>query len=156
MKNQKSLSQYQGFTLIELMIVVVIVAILAAVAYPSYQSSLQKSRRAEARAQLLEVAQFMQRFYSQNDRYDQTNAATPQAVAIPSVMAVAPKGAASGTQNYNIGFQANTLTRSAYTLEAVPRSGGFMATDKCGTLRINSVGARSITGTGATVEECWR
>lgn len=69
----------RGFTLIELMIVVAIVAILAAVAYPSYRDSISKSRRAEARAQLMDAVQYMQRFYSQNDRYDQTNAATPVA-----------------------------------------------------------------------------
>lgn len=38
----------QGFTLIELMIVVAVVALLAAVALPSYQSYIRKSRRADA------------------------------------------------------------------------------------------------------------
>lgn len=51
----------RGFTLIELMIVVAIVAILAAVAYPSYRDSISKSRRAEARAQLMDAVQYMQR-----------------------------------------------------------------------------------------------
>ena len=61
----------RGFTLIELMIVVAIVAIISAVALPSYNNSIAKSRRAEARGQLLETAQFMQRFYSQNDSFSQ-------------------------------------------------------------------------------------
>ena len=39
----------RGFTLVELMIVVAIVAILAAIGYPSYQNSVQKSRRADGR-----------------------------------------------------------------------------------------------------------
>lgn len=43
--------------------------IVAAVAYPSYLDSVRKSRRAEARAQLMEAAQCMQRFYSQNDSF---------------------------------------------------------------------------------------
>jgi prepilin-type N-terminal cleavage/methylation domain-containing protein len=43
MKNQN------GFTLIEVMIVVVIVAILAAIAIPSYQDSIRKTRRADAK-----------------------------------------------------------------------------------------------------------
>ena len=46
----------RGFTLVELMIVVAIVAILAAIGYPSYQNSVQKSRRADGRAALQEAA----------------------------------------------------------------------------------------------------
>ena len=49
-------SPARGFTLVELMIVIVIVAILLAVALPSYQNSVQKGRRADAKSALLDVA----------------------------------------------------------------------------------------------------
>ena len=49
-------SPARGFTLVELMIVIVIVAILLAVALPSYQNSVQKGRRADAKSTLLDVA----------------------------------------------------------------------------------------------------
>ena len=70
-----------GFTLIELMIVVAIVAILAAVALPSYQSYVVRTQRAAATSCLAEMAQFMERVYTTNLRYDQNNGA---ATALPA------------------------------------------------------------------------
>lgn len=58
-----------GFTLIELMIVVAIVAILAAIAYPSYQDSILKGRRAEARTAMLELMQQQERYMTQRGTY---------------------------------------------------------------------------------------
>jgi type IV pilus assembly protein PilE len=63
MKNQK------GFTLIEVMIVVVIVAILAAIAVPSYQDSIRKTRRADAKEALTRIAALQERFFFTNNRY---------------------------------------------------------------------------------------
>ncbi|MDW7601742.1 prepilin-type N-terminal cleavage/methylation domain-containing protein, partial [Stenotrophomonas maltophilia] len=54
----------RGFTLIELMIVVAVVAILAAIAYPSYSEHVRKSRRAQAKADLVEYAQLAERFHT--------------------------------------------------------------------------------------------
>ena len=141
-----------GFTLIELMIVVAIVAIITAVALPSYQNSVAKSRRAEARGQLLEAAQFMQRFYSNNDRYNQDRAGT--AVAIPAELAYVPKGAASSAATYSLSFTA-TPTISAFSIQAVPRATGPMNSDKCGTLILDNAGRRSVTGV-ITVTDCWK
>ena len=141
-----------GFTLIELIIVVAIVAIVSAVALPSYNNSIAKSRRAEARGQLLEAAQFMQRFYSQNDSFSQDRAGN--AVAMPSGLATVPKTAAAGAGTYSISYSATT-TVATFTVQAVPRAGGPMAADKCGSFLLDNTGRRTISGTG-TVDECWR
>ena len=74
---------------------------------------------------------------------------------------LSPEGAAraaAGTQDYTIRFQAGTLSARSFTLEAVPRTGGSMASDKCGTLRINNVGRRTVSGEsgGMTAATCWR
>lgn len=54
----------RGFTLIELMIVVAIVGIIAAIAYPLYMDSVKKSNRAEGKAEMVDLAQRLQRCYT--------------------------------------------------------------------------------------------
>jgi len=54
-----------GFTLIELMIVVVIVAILATIAYPSYQQYVMRAHRSDCQQGLLIAANQQERFMSQ-------------------------------------------------------------------------------------------
>jgi type IV pilus assembly protein PilE len=44
-----------GFTLVELMIVVVVIAIITAIAYPSYTGHVRKARRATAQAALVDI-----------------------------------------------------------------------------------------------------
>ena len=58
-----------GFTLIELMIVVAVVAILAAIAVPSYQEQVRKSRRAQAKADIVEYVQMAERFFTVNNTF---------------------------------------------------------------------------------------
>ena len=50
----------KGFTLIELMIVVAIIGVLAAIAYPSYESYIVKSKRADMMTELQNVASNLQ------------------------------------------------------------------------------------------------
>ena len=106
-----------GFSLIELMIVVVIVAILGSIAYPSYLNQVTQSRRADAQAVLMEAAQFMERFYTENNRYDRDTAGT--AVALPAQLQESPRD--SGTKSYDIIVQASSA--STYTLRATPKNG---------------------------------
>jgi len=106
-----------GFSLMELMIVVAIVAILGSIAYPSYLNQVTKSRRTDAQAVLMEAAQFMERFYTENNRYDQDTGGT--AVALPAQLQESPRD--GGTKSYDITVQASTA--STYTLRATPKNG---------------------------------
>lgn len=62
-------SKPNGFTLIEMMIVVAVVGILAAVAYPSYMSQVRKSRRSDAVAALSAIQQAQERWRANNPQY---------------------------------------------------------------------------------------
>mgnify|MGYP003375102406 CR=1 FL=1 len=140
-----------GFTLIELMIAVAVVGILAAIAYPSYIDSIRKSRRADAKAVLLQAAQWMERFYTENNRYDQNRAGT--AVGLPTGLSRAP---IEGTNVYYI-VTLTATTANSFTLQAAPTSTGSQDADPCETLTLTNTGVKGVTNSPTlTATECWR
>jgi type IV pilus assembly protein PilE len=60
-----------GFTLIELMVTIVVLAIIVGIAVPSYQQQVRKSRRADARNAVLDLAGREERFLSISNSYSQ-------------------------------------------------------------------------------------
>ncbi|WP_257220646.1 type IV pilin protein [Acinetobacter sp. YH12218] len=64
----------QGFTLIELMVVVVVIAILAAIAIPSYQHFVRKGNAAQAQQEMQKLAEQLERHKSRNFSYRGFNA----------------------------------------------------------------------------------
>lgn len=137
----------RGVTLIELLIAVAIVGILAMIAYPTYESYTVRTRRAAATGCLIELAQFMERVYATNLRYDQNNGA---ATALP--------GTACRTDlagHYAFGFVAGQPQQRTYALEAVPQGRQATKDTLCATLGINQTGGKSESGSG-TVKDCWK
>ena len=150
----------RGFTLIELMVTVAIVAILAAIAYPSYIEQIRKSRRADAKSVLLQAAQWMERFYTENNCYSKTRLINGDGtvticggtdVALPFTKSPID----GGTQYYDISLAA--VAQNTFTLNAAPTSGTDQTKDKCQTLTLTNTGLKDVTG-GATMtkEDCWR
>lgn len=140
----------RGFTLIEIMIALAIVGILSAIAVPSYFDYVRRANRAEAKAQLMEAAQFMQRFYSLHNAYDfQRDGKT--AVALPDSLKRSPR---TGAVRYNIAIVQSSPT--SYQLSATP-----VTDDACGILLLDNVGRRStdtrrVKGNRMSADACWR
>lgn len=132
----------QGFTLIEVMIVVAVIGILSAIAYPSYTAYVLRSHRAEARNYLQAVAQRLEQNYSIAGSYNanQAGGAINNAFIAAAGFNVVPAG---GPARYNISFPAGQPTAGGYVLQAVPA--GAQANDTCGTLLLNQ---QNIKGAG--------
>jgi len=138
----------RGFTLIEVMIVVVIISILATLALTSYGSYIRKARRADAKADLLELAQLIERNYTESNSFAVdalNNAYALEYNASPQT---------GGQVFYTLQFPVGTPpTATTYTIEAVPV--GSQTNDvRCMTLRINQTGAKTTSGPGGAAE-CW-
>ena len=65
----------RGITLLELMIVLVVLSILATIALPSYEESVRRARRTEAREALSDFAARQEQFFLDNISYTSSPAA---------------------------------------------------------------------------------
>ncbi|OGU20176.1 MAG: type IV pilin [Hydrogenophilales bacterium RIFOXYD1_FULL_62_11] len=140
----------RGFTLIELMIAVAIIGILASIAYPSYTQYVQRANRAEARAMLLENAQFLERNYTTANRYDMTSGG----VAINDASLPKQQSPENGAARYSLTVATGAAPAQTYTLSATPT--GTMAGDACGTFTYTNSGLQGLAGSPTlTVAECW-
>lgn len=147
-----------GFTLIEVMICMAIVAVLAAIALPAYTAYIAKARRADARTQLVQVAQFMQRFYVANDSFLKDRANNDVLGRVPANLLQSP---ADSAKLYDLAIPQDTLTVNSFQLLMVPVAGGLMDGDRCGTFTLNSVGTSGVLVDGVIGDTglrdgCWR
>ena len=140
--NMRIQNHSRGFTLIELMIAVAIVAILSAVALPSYSAYIERAKRADAKAVLLNAAQYLERFRSSNFKYPLDS------VQLPEALRVAPE---NGTKQYDIAMSGSTASSQlAFTLTATPSG---WTDSKCGNLTLTNLGVKGQSiGDAAT---CW-
>lgn len=125
---------HQGFTLVEIMIVVVIVGILAAIAYPSYTQYVIKSNRVDAQTEMVRVSSVLQRYKILNSTYLKEN----QALTL-SDLDVSEAYPNAAKELYTLSL--SDVTAGTWTLTANPQ--GMQAGN--GSLILNSLGQKCWT-----------
>jgi type IV pilus assembly protein PilE len=124
----------RGFTLIELMVVVSILGIIAAIAIPSYNETVRKGRRSDAKVTLLKISQNLERCFSENNSYQ----------------------VASGCTNFNNtasgeGYYTITTVQAATTFDITATAKDAQAEDTyCAAFTLDEAGAK-----GGTHADCW-
>ena len=130
-----------GFTLVELMIVVAVIAILAAVAIPSYLRYVLRANRVAAENVMLDMSSAQERYMIDSRQYTTSNTQLGYA-NLPDTV----------SPNYTIAVSASAGPPPAYTITATPIGSQTRDTD-CGTLKLGSDGNKSASGASTT---CWK
>ena len=131
-KKFKTSNKPNGFTLIELMMVVAIIGTLAAIALPSYKDYVTRTKRVEAQGLLLELSSFAERFFTETGAYT--------GVALP--FTTSPREGAN--TSYTIAFSAGP-TATTFTLTATP-TGSQSVDTNCGAQSLDQAGVKCILG----------
>jgi type IV pilus assembly protein PilE len=156
-----------GFTLVDVLIAVAVVAILAAIAIPSYSAYIIRGQRSTAKAVLLQTAQSMERFYTNNGSYSNAgNFPLTPILGTAACVAVAPMD--SNMITYCI--SGATTASGGFVLTATPcgdgpacpatANNGF--TDPtCDQLTIDNAGTKQamiggVPATPTVSNQCWQ
>ena len=92
---ERFLRRQQGFSLIELMIVIAIIGLLAAIAIPAFTSYQLRAKRSEAYANLVSIARSQETFFVANGFYHDTGIPFPGPAPGPVKRSWTPASAAA-------------------------------------------------------------
>lgn len=143
----------QGFTLVELMIVVAVVAILAAIAYPNYREYVLRSNRSVGQALLADAAARQERFFSDYNRYTQVVVEPPGCQGADCGLRFRSDLSEGGL--YRLSVPAATNAAYRVTASAI---GNQTQDTACMTMSRENTGARTAQDAdgGDSTARCWR
>jgi type IV pilus assembly protein PilE len=132
-----ALKKPQGFSLLELMIVLLLITLLLAMAVPSYQKYMLRVHRSTAIEALLAVASCQQGIYAETLHYDTRR-------CLPELQ----------TDFYSLRMEPpDTASTTVFTAIASPLAGQQL--DQCEELMLDQTGWRSISGPEGMQRKCW-
>jgi type IV pilus assembly protein PilE len=126
-----------GFTLIELVVVMLIVAVLTAIAIPSYQAYTHKANRSDATRAMTLEAQALERCYSQNFSYT-------TGCSVVAGTTTSPQGYYTLTVSF---------TASGYSISAAPNPGPQESDTQCASFTLDNTGTQGASPGSA--QTCW-
>lgn len=140
-----------GFTLVELIIAIAVMAILAGLAWPSYQSAVQKGRRADAMAGLTKLMQAQERWRSEHASYQATLS------NLTGARSTSPDG------HYALSLVDESVSATGYTARATANSTSPQSRDSvCRVMQVVVSGANitysslnSSNAVNTSPDPCW-
>lgn len=130
----KKVRAQNGFTLLELAIVMLVIGVLASVAVNSFGSATERTRRTDATASLLKLAENQEKYYLINNAYTDV---------------MTDIGGEDTENAYYILSSVIGNAGSTYTLTATAVVGEAQASDvTCGVVTFNSAGQKAPA-------DCW-
>ena len=132
--------EINGFTLLEMLIVVAIAGILASVAYPQYTEYVKRAARADAMVLLLDAANKQEQYYADNRSYtDNLSLINVPTTSENGYFTIAVEVPDNGT---------------SFTITATAAAGAVAGDTACTTFTITDTGVKGSTGTSDT-DDCW-
>ncbi|PTN38142.1 type IV pilin protein [Desulfonatronum sp. SC1] len=129
-----------GFSLVEVIVVVAILGILAAIAIPSYTKYVTNARRADGKTALTVAAQAMERYFINNYTFENAIIGDNTVNTRYTVQETSDSG------YYTLSFSQST-NATAFTIRATAQ--GKQASDtQCQVMEINQLGQK-------TPANCW-
>jgi type IV pilus assembly protein PilE len=156
------MSRQQGFTLIELMIVVVLIAVLASIALPQYTNYVKRGKAMEATSQLADMRVKLEQWYQDNRTWAAVGITIPIACTDSTSTALPGRPGGAGVKYFTYDCANPVPTATTYNVRAVgtvtggdQSMVGFTYTIDQANAKTTTLTASSGWVTATTTYNCW-